>query len=332
MACGLVGVKATSIQSAKGIKEGDVTVTKEIPALVGRFGDVFGREMVELELASGLNEYKQSIKELEDEAASMEKWPSPVGLLATKELIARLQSPQQSTGTPAEPHPSTPDTSNIHSEPSKAQEGEQKPEHRIILFVRSPQKLPPEIIFNPLIQVVNAQLSDQDKLEEVMEGVDAVISALGPSVKRGPFHPSGEPLAKAYQGVIAAMKKRGVRRIFLLGTASMTAPEDKSDVRFTALVTGVATFARNAYKDVVAIGKFITSLGEEDQIDWTIVRVPLLTDQDNRNIRAGYIGDGQTSVWLARVGWGVWIVRELFKEYSVEEKEWNRKLPMLSSV
>ncbi|ESK93607.1 chloroplast lipoate protein ligase [Moniliophthora roreri MCA 2997] len=74
VACGLVGVRATSIQSAKDMKDGDITVTKQIPALVSRFGNVFGREMVELELASGLEEYKRAIQELENEAARMERW------------------------------------------------------------------------------------------------------------------------------------------------------------------------------------------------------------------------------------------------------------------
>lgn len=50
-----------------------------------------------------------------------------------------------------------------------------------------------------------------------MEGVDAVCSALGPSVKKGPFHPAGEPLAHAYEGVIKAMKKHSVKRLLALG-------------------------------------------------------------------------------------------------------------------
>ncbi|ESK93606.1 hypothetical protein Moror_1612 [Moniliophthora roreri MCA 2997] len=254
----------------------------------------------------------------------------PVGILVIKQLIFQLESWKKSS---PESQPQDTGTSNDTSGLSQSQDHPQRPQgHKIILFVRSPQKLPPDVTDHPLIQVVNAQLTDLDKLEEVMEDVDVVISALGPSVKRGPFHPSGEPLAKAYHGIVGVMQKRGVRRILLLGTASMTAPEDKSDARFTALIAGVATFARNAYKDVVAIAKYIASLGEEDGVDWTIVRVPLLTDKDNKEVRAGYIGDGETGVWLARVGWGVWVVRELFKEFDGEGKEWNRKMPMLCTV
>ncbi|KAF9065424.1 hypothetical protein BDP27DRAFT_1332043 [Rhodocollybia butyracea] len=155
-----------------------------------------------------------------------------------------------------------------------------------------------------------------------MEGVDAVCSALGPSVKKGPFHPAGEPLAHAYEGVIVAMKRHKVKRLFALGTASIPAPEDKFDIKFKALITGVATFARNAYKDVVKIGETIM---KEDELDWTIVRVPLLSDKANKLINAGFIGDGKTHTWLTRVGFAVFVVAQLNEETSV----WIKKAPML---
>ncbi|KAK1229816.1 hypothetical protein PQX77_007119 [Marasmius sp. AFHP31] len=220
----------------------------------------------------------------------------PVGLNLTKELIQKLSLDRA--------------------------EGK---EHKIILFVRSPAKLPEDVIFNPLVTVINAQLTDIQKLEEALEGVDAVLSALGPSVSKGPFHPSGEPLAKAYEGVLGAMRKRGVKRLLALGTASITAPEDKSDARFAALVAGVATLARNAYKDVVAIGKTISAA---DDLDWTIVRVPLLNNKDGREIHAGFIGDGKTGTFLARIGFAVLVLGELFND----NPQWIRRKPMICSV
>ncbi|KAF9270552.1 NAD-P-binding protein [Marasmius fiardii PR-910] len=221
----------------------------------------------------------------------------PVGILLTRELIQKLSSEKPEKGS----------------------------EHKIILFVRSPQKIPEDVIFSSFITVVNAQLSDIAKLEEVLEGVDAVLSALGPSVSKGPFHPSGEPLAKAYEGVLGAMRKRGVKRIFVLGTASNTAEEDKSDIRFAALVAGVATLARNAYKDVVAIGKTVSAAQD---LDWTIVRVPILTDKNLRDFHAGYIGDGRTGTFLARVGFAVFIIGELFNPHP----QWVQKKPMICSI
>ncbi|KAF5345872.1 hypothetical protein D9757_006995 [Collybiopsis confluens] len=196
------------------------------------------------------------------------------------------------------------------------------PGSSLVLYVRSPEKVPDDLNSSTQVTVIVGQLTDLDSLAKAMEGVDAVCSALGPSVKKGPFHPSGEPLAHAYEGVIEAMKKNNVKRLFALGTASNEAPEDKSDIRFSALVTGVATFARNAYKDVVKIGKNVSA---EDQLDWTIVRVPVLNDHENRDVIAGFIGDGKVKPWLARIGFAVFVVSQLKENSSV----WIKKAPML---
>ncbi|KIK71417.1 hypothetical protein GYMLUDRAFT_147969 [Collybiopsis luxurians FD-317 M1] len=196
------------------------------------------------------------------------------------------------------------------------------PDSSLVLYVRSPQKVPDDLKSNTRVTVVIGQLSDHDSLSKAMEGVNAVCSALGPSVKKGPFHPSGEPLAHAYEGVIEVMKKHRVRRLFALGTASIHAPEDKSDIKFSALITGVATFARNAYKDVVKIGEIIS---KEDELDWIIVRVPLLNDHSNRDVIAGFIGDGKTSTWLARIGFAIFVVAQLKDDNSI----WIKKAPML---
>ncbi|KAE9399266.1 NAD-P-binding protein [Gymnopus androsaceus JB14] len=186
----------------------------------------------------------------------------------------------------------------------------------LVLYIRSPQKLPDDLFANSRVAIVVGQLTDLDSLTKAMEGIDVVCSALGPSVKKGPFHPAGEPLAHAYEGVITAMKQAGIKRLFALGTASIPAPQDKSDIKFAALVSGVAVFARNAYKDVVKIGEIIS---KQDDLDWTIVRVPLLNDKGHRDVIAGFIGDGKINTALSRVGFAL----------NEEESAWIKKAPML---
>ncbi|KAF6766490.1 hypothetical protein DFP72DRAFT_21253 [Ephemerocybe angulata] len=70
VACGLDGVKAGSIQSATGKP---VTVQGEIPGLVERFGRLYGRDMVRLDL-SQRNPSTDAILALEQEAAEMGPW------------------------------------------------------------------------------------------------------------------------------------------------------------------------------------------------------------------------------------------------------------------
>jgi hypothetical protein len=89
------------------------------------------------------------------------------------------------------------------------------------------------------------------------------------------------------------------------------------------LINGVATFARNAYKDVVAIGETIRGGGED--LQWTIVRVPVLGSQDSKEVIAGYVGDGKTKTSLTRAGFASFVLEEL------DKNEWARKAPLISS-
>jgi len=160
--------------------------------------------------------------------------------------------------------------------------------HTVTIYARTPSKLPERITSNPAVNVVKGELADRASLKEALTGVHAVISALGPAVKKGPLHPSGTPLAKAYALLLEVMREVNVKRLILLGTTSMKDPNDKFDVHFWVLVNGVAVFAHNAYKDVVAIGE--TVRGDPDVL-YTIARVPILTNKETEDYVAGYVGD-----------------------------------------
>ncbi|KAI0090017.1 NAD-P-binding protein [Irpex rosettiformis] len=195
--------------------------------------------------------------------------------------------------------------------------------HSIVVLARSPQKLPEVIRNHAYVTVIEGELTNENVIDKAMEGVDAVISALGPAVKKGPFHPSDTPLAKAYSLVIKVMKKHGVKRLIALGTASIKDEHDKFSAVFMTLVTGVAVFAHNAYKDVVAIGETIR--GEGGDLSWTIVRVPILTEDSKRDVVAGYIGDGVVKPHLTRAAFAAFVLQQL------DSKEWQQKAPLISS-
>lgn len=194
--------------------------------------------------------------------------------------------------------------------------------HTVIIYARSPQKVPEKISSNRNVVVIKGELTDSDSLEKALEGVHAVVSALGPAVKSGPLYPSGTPIAKGYALLISLMQKSSVKRLIALGTASNKDEHDKFDLQFWVLVNGVATFAHNAYKEVVAIGETIRS---SDGLIWTIARVPILTNSKSKEYSAGYIGDGKTKAWLSRVGFAAFIIDEL------ERNEWPKKAPLVSS-
>lgn len=86
----------------------------------------------------------------------------------------------------------------------------------------------------------------------------------------------------------------------------------------------VATFAPYAYHDVLEIGRVFATLG--DDLDWTIARVPIFIPSENRNYRAGYIGEHTTGHTLTREGFVTFVLDELVS------RRWVKKRPMLSSV
>ncbi|KAG9223175.1 hypothetical protein PLEOSDRAFT_1088364 [Pleurotus ostreatus PC15] len=209
------------------------------------------------------------------------------GIIIVRELLAKLQSPT------------------------------------VVIYARSPEKLPEDIATNPQVIVIKGELDDEDGLDKALEGSDVVVSVLGPIVTKGPFHPSGTPLAKAYERIIGLMKKKSIKRLLALGTASNADPADKFSLKFSTLVAGVATFARNAYKDVVAWGELIR---KEDDLEWTLMRVAILTSGESKEYAAGYIGAPNIGTFLSRAAYAAFVVDE------IERREWVRKAPMIASV
>lgn len=195
--------------------------------------------------------------------------------------------------------------------------------HTVVVYARSPQKLPEDISSHSSIIVIQGELTDADALSKAMEGVDAVLSALGPPTTQGIFYPSNTPIAHGYAIVLQTMKQHGVKRLIALGTASIVDEHDKFDIKFRALIAGVYLFAHNAYKDIVAVGDAIRH--QEGDLEWTIVRVPILTNSENTEVVAGYVGDGKTGTMLSRPGFASFVLKEL------AQNEWSKKAPLLSA-
>lgn len=190
----------------------------------------------------------------------------------------------------------------------------------VVIYARSPGKIPEDITSNKSIVIIEGQLDDFEEVSKALEGVHVVLSALGPSAN----HPANTPLAKGYSNIIAGMNKHGVKRLICLGTASIQDPSDKQSIKFALLVRAVATFAHNAYADIVAVGDTVRTEGVH--LDWTIVRVPLLNDKQSKDVIAGYVGDGKVGVTLSRRGFAAFAVAE------VEKRQWIGTAPLVCSA
>jgi putative NADH-flavin reductase len=169
------------------------------------------------------------------------------------------------------------------------------------------------------VRTVTGELTDGAALRSALEGCDAVISALGPME----MWEKKTVIANAYRVVIDAMRAQGVKRLIALATPSVLDPADQRGLKALAAVFVTKNLASGAYQDIITTGDVIANA---DDIEWTIVRVPFLLNGTGNETAKGYVGDGNVGWFLNRAGFARFVVEEL------EEREWVRRRPALSSV
>src|SRR5215207_9624903 len=93
--------------------------------------------------------------------------------------------------------------------------------HDVVAYVRTPEKLDRH---TPRLRVVVGELSDTAAIQPAVQGSQAVISALGPSLKRGA---TGTPVTDGTTNILKAMQATGVDRFIGLATPSVPDPHDQ---------------------------------------------------------------------------------------------------------
>jgi len=132
--------------------------------------------------------------------------------------------------------------------------------HQVTAFVRSPDSI---TLTNERLTVVKGDAMDESQLAKVMQGHNAVLSALGP---REVFKP-GSILHDSALATTRAMKRSGVKRLVVLSAAA----------HFPGLANRIASFVlQNHMRDSLAMEEIVQASG----LDWTIARPPRLTEGD----------------------------------------------------
>ena len=186
--------------------------------------------------------------------------------------------------------------------------------HEIIAYVRNPKKLRIE---HPKVSVVVGDLGNGGKIEEAIKGADAVVSVIGPLGRQDKLI-----FAPAYAHIISSMKKHGVKRLIALGTPSIPDANDRFNFIYWCLIVGVGFLIHAGYTDMKNLGQEIRESG----LDWTIVRVPLLTNRPKRGkVTVGYFGNGVTWFRLSRADFADFLLKQL------TDKTYIGKTPAISN-
>ena len=164
--------------------------------------------------------------------------------------------------------------------------------------------------------VIQGSLGDAARVEQVVAGADAVLSVLGPT--------SNEPTFEISQGtttIIKAMKQHGVKRLVISAGAGVGDPGDAPKLFNKLINVALKATARNVYEDML---KTVATV-RESELEWTVVRVPRLTDTPpTGHVRVGMVGQG-TGANLSRADMAEFMLKQ------VDDLRHLRKAPVISN-
>ena len=164
--------------------------------------------------------------------------------------------------------------------------------------------------------VIQGNLSDNECVAQVVAGADTVLSVLGPT--------SNEPTFVISQGtttIIKAMKQHGVKRLIISAGAGVGDPGDAPKLFNKLINVALKATSRNVYEDMVKTVDVVRQSG----LEWTVVRVPRLTDGSKTGkVRVGMVGKG-TGANLSRADMAAFMLQQ------VDDFRHLRQAPVISN-
>lgn len=169
--------------------------------------------------------------------------------------------------------------------------------HTVQVLVRDPEKLGPS---GRRVDVLVGDSREPSDLDRLVQGVDAVVSALGPTSRDGALH------TETAEALVGAMGRAGVERFVGVSGAGIDVPGDEKSwsakliSRVIRIVGGAAAEDKRTEHRVYAAS----------DVTWTLVRPPRLTDGEatgqvkhhaHRSVRSTSITRSDLAVFVADV-------------------------------
>ncbi len=184
--------------------------------------------------------------------------------------------------------------------------------HIVTALVRTPTNFP---IQHERLTVVQGNVMDPATVEKVVQGADAVLSVLG-QTKSSPK----DMQTVGTQNIIAAMQKFGITRFVSLTGAGVDAPEDQPKLINHVIKFALKAMSGAVLKDAEQHAKVLRN----SNIDWTIVRGPMLTEGPHTGkYRVGWVGVN-TGTRISRADVADFMLKQ------VSDTTYLRKAPMIS--
>ena len=217
---------------------------------------------------------------------------------------------------------------------------------RVTLYLRpsSRAKLPVSVAQHQgCFRIVEGELNSSEALGRALRAsadsesmpVTTVVSFLGAyvSLKALITRDASHPIADALQGtLLPTMKSCGVSRILVLSTP--TAFSERSERNSMSWKWWFYSwipllFAPQGNAEMAGIASAVMGAGSKDRaLEWTVFRVPHLTDGDvSAKVVAGYLDESFSATTdLSRGSLVRWVIEE------VEKRQWIGRAPMLANA
>jgi putative NADH-flavin reductase len=133
--------------------------------------------------------------------------------------------------------------------------------HQVTAIVRHPEKI---TVQNPLLTVVKADIL-KNKVDELMKGHEAVISAYNPGWSNPEIY---KEQIEGYKAIISGVKKSGIKRLLVVGGAGTL------EVAPGVQLLDKASFPENIKGGVLATREVLYMLRKENELEWTFLSPP----------------------------------------------------------
>ena len=133
--------------------------------------------------------------------------------------------------------------------------------HQVTAIVRHPEKI---TVQDPRLTVVKADIL-KDKVDELVKGHDAVISAYNPGWSNPDIY---NEQIKGYKAIISGVKKSGIKRLLVVGGAGTL------EVAPGVQLMDTVSFPEQVKGGVLATRETLYMLKKENELEWTFLSPP----------------------------------------------------------
>jgi putative NADH-flavin reductase len=187
--------------------------------------------------------------------------------------------------------------------------------YQIKTLARNPGKLED---IKDKIEIIQGSVFEPSAIEATIEGVEAVISTIGPP-QRNPGNPG--QYEKAMKDIVSAMNKYGIKRYIHIGGAGHPGGENEN---WTFKRRFLRLFLSLFSKQILVAKHMEWEVLKKSNLDWTLVRPPRIANE----AASGNISADEKILKSLKISVGD--LTDFILEQITSEK-WIRKAPLVSS-